>query len=110
MIITVKTYTPIAEGQTGLQVRNTLNEGLATLYALVQYDFDQTDGGNEGADNNLVIYHGKSTRKVIATLYDSNWIEQDIKGLLEVLNTDTVRLSWTDTLTETYHLLIEYRQ
>lgn len=110
-ITTFTGYTPIAEGQSGAVVGATLNAGLAHQYGSFRYDFNQTDGNNGGADNYLVVTHGKNTRNVTAKLYDSNWKQQNIDGLFTLNDKNTWVLAWDDdvALTETYHLIVTYK-
>ena len=104
-IVKNTSYTPISQGRTGLSVANTLNSELSYTYGCERYEFTQSDI----SVGNLSYNHAKNTKNVVAKLYDSSNIEQNISGLFSISDANNWNLKVDQTLTEQFTLVVEYR-
>jgi hypothetical protein len=104
VIIKNTSYTPVAEGQTGLIVAGIINDSQSIIYGTERYQFTQSDI----ISYNLNHVHNKGIWNVKATLYDNNGIEQLTAGLFTRVSANEWNLSVPNVLTGTWELIVTY--
>lgn len=105
MEISIKTFTAIAEGQTGNDVANTINNAITYGYNVIVYTFSQSDIVNDY----LTVNHNKNTDNMKATLFDFNNMEQITSGVFSAQDANTWKLYCPNTVIGNSTLIVEYK-